>query len=219
MFTASDSDPTMAASIRFDEIINQIQSSKLNFNIQLSPFTALISLKRYPQKDKSGSPLLPPPSESSLLKKSQIENQALSKKVLLLENFVESTKRDCENSALECEAAHVTIRKLEAELELARISFDNFKKIKKEASEDELRQKIKQIETLSKENIYLQNFSNDQTNQIQILEASKKKLEASVTKLNTQISKTTSKHNEEIAAVKKASEHRVKLFGEQSTQT
>ena len=91
-------------------------------------------------------------------------------------------------------------------------SFENLKKIKTEAYEDELRQKIEQAEKLSKENSYLKAFCSDQTEQIQILEASKKNLEAIGTKLNNQITTTILKHNEEIAATKKDSRYKVKIL-------
>ena len=48
----------MAASRIFDNILEQIQSSNLNFHLQVSPFSAVISLKKSLVKDKSGN-LLP----------------------------------------------------------------------------------------------------------------------------------------------------------------
>ena len=49
----------MLASQTFDDILNSVQRSNLNFQIQVSPFSAYISLKKSLVKDKSGS-LLPP---------------------------------------------------------------------------------------------------------------------------------------------------------------
>ena len=58
---SSDLNPTMLAGKMFENILHQIQTSNLNFNLQLSPFSALISLKKTLVKDKTGTPLLPPP--------------------------------------------------------------------------------------------------------------------------------------------------------------
>ena len=49
----------MLASQTFDNILDSIRRSNLNFQFQLSPFSAYISLKRSLVKDKSGSFLTP----------------------------------------------------------------------------------------------------------------------------------------------------------------
>jgi len=53
-----NSDETMVATKSFDHIIHQIQKSCLNLNLQVSPFSALISLKKSIVKDKKGLPLI-----------------------------------------------------------------------------------------------------------------------------------------------------------------
>jgi hypothetical protein len=58
----SDLNPTMVASQTFDSIIKQILTSNLNFQLQVSPFSANISLKKTPIKDKSGVPICLPAS-------------------------------------------------------------------------------------------------------------------------------------------------------------
>ena len=54
---------TMAAGAVFESILQQIQSSNLNFKITLSPFAAEISLKKTPVKYRNGvpSPFTQPP--------------------------------------------------------------------------------------------------------------------------------------------------------------
>ena len=52
-----NSDEKMAASLTFQHILTQIQDSNLNFQLQVSPFAAVISLKKSFVKDKSGVPL------------------------------------------------------------------------------------------------------------------------------------------------------------------
>ena len=54
-----NSDMNMFASKTFDNILNSIKDSNLNFHLQLSPFSAIISLKKSLVCDKLGTPLLP----------------------------------------------------------------------------------------------------------------------------------------------------------------
>ena len=59
---SSDSDVTQHSSMAgdiFDEILSSIKNSKLNFQLQLSPFTAYISLKKSFVRDKSGKVVVP----------------------------------------------------------------------------------------------------------------------------------------------------------------
>ena len=44
----------------FDKLVQQIQNSHLNFRLELSPFSANISLKKSFIRNKSGIPLLHP---------------------------------------------------------------------------------------------------------------------------------------------------------------
>ena len=56
----SDISPTMAAVKTFYRIVQQVQTSNLNYQLHLTPFAANISLKKTPVKDRSGGPLPPP---------------------------------------------------------------------------------------------------------------------------------------------------------------
>ena len=56
---SSDANPTMLPKKVFDQIVEQVQSSNLNFQLQLSPFSATIFLKRSFVRDKLGNVLLP----------------------------------------------------------------------------------------------------------------------------------------------------------------
>ena len=58
-FTSDLINPTMLASEKFDAILEQVKNSCLNFQIQESPFSAIISLKKSFIKDRSGNLLLP----------------------------------------------------------------------------------------------------------------------------------------------------------------
>ena len=60
------------ASYSFDKILHDIQSSNLNFQLQVSPFSALILLKKSIVKEKNRSscaPVLPPECNSVVHKK------------------------------------------------------------------------------------------------------------------------------------------------------
>ena len=62
----------MIASNAFDRILNEIQASNLNFQLQVSPFSAHISLRKSLIKDRNGcyclpSESLPPRTESEFL--------------------------------------------------------------------------------------------------------------------------------------------------------
>ena len=52
--------PRMLAAQAFDEILDGIQKSNLNYQMQISPFSAFISLKKSLTKDENGSLILPP---------------------------------------------------------------------------------------------------------------------------------------------------------------
>ena len=56
---SSDTNTAMLAKKVFDGIVEQVQSSNLNFQLQLSPFSATIFLKKSFVRDKLGNMLLP----------------------------------------------------------------------------------------------------------------------------------------------------------------
>ena len=105
----------MSATRTFDDIIDHIQNSNLNFHLQMSPFSAVISLKRSLIKDKFGSFLLP-----SIVtpKSSKNEIAALASKNLMLENKVIALQKDLESALDDCAAARSTIMFLQTETKL-----------------------------------------------------------------------------------------------------
>ena len=54
MLSKLDSDMKMAASVKFASILSEIQASNLNFKIELSSFSAVITLKKTAIKDYKG---------------------------------------------------------------------------------------------------------------------------------------------------------------------
>ena len=55
----SDFDPTMAANEMFELIINKVKQSNLNFWLEMTPFSAKITLKKTLIRDQSGNPVRP----------------------------------------------------------------------------------------------------------------------------------------------------------------
>ena len=195
----SCSDPTMVASNTFEFLLDQIKSSNLNFQLQLSPFSAIISLKKTLVKDKFGSPLLPQTS-SILLDNSMSEIAALTKKNLHLESVVKSLKSDYEISVLDCENSHKTIAQLEKEIEQVRMS--NVE-IKKETFNHELFENT-HIESLStcikdleKEKEALLNYIDVKKLDIADLEASNNTQKSISNRLNREISEVKANYQKE----------------------
>ena len=91
-----------AASSTFDNIVRLIQSSNLNFKLQLSPFTANISLKKTPVKDRYGSPLLPqivhPGAAHVEVADLVAKNIKLENELLEMKEKYAVAKEDCENA-------------------------------------------------------------------------------------------------------------------------
>ena len=103
-----------SASETFDNILECVKTSNLNFCLQLSPFSANISLKKTFIRDKAGIYLSPPVSDSSLQ-----QNKELVKKVNELETIIDILNLRLEKSQTECE------------------QLENKLKIKKEKTESE----------------------------------------------------------------------------------
>lgn len=108
-FSSDYQTPTMYATQTFDYILNQIQKSNLNFQLQLSPFSATISLKKSMVKNKSGCPIFP---SESLSPAADIE--ALVSKIRRLEVDIANYRNDYENAVNDCEEAYKQIKCLES---------------------------------------------------------------------------------------------------------
>ena len=109
----------------FENILHQVKCSNLNFKIDLSPFSAVISLKKSLVKDKSWISRLPPPIQTPPLHRLSEENQILSDKTLQQEKELKS---DYENSALDCEdirALRNDVNEKENKLKMNKIELKN----------------------------------------------------------------------------------------------
>ena len=107
----------MLALNTFEYIIDQIRSSNLNFQLQMSPFSAQISLKRSFVKEKADISRLPTPSVQHDLNKTSLESSvaALTTKNLQLEKDLDTIKSNYAQSVDDCQEAYEKIRLLENE--------------------------------------------------------------------------------------------------------
>ena len=102
----SDINHTMLATKTFDRILEMIQKSNLNFVLQVSPFSANISLRKTLIKDKAGNVILPPDlsayNDDQNLKETIADlvskNNKLEKDVINLKNELELAADDCEKA-------------------------------------------------------------------------------------------------------------------------
>ena len=153
LFQNSDSGYKMIASKTFEHIHEQIKSSNLNFHIQLSPFSAQISLKKSLVKDRSGFPQTPAKASAFLSPQNENDIVAHTRKNLELGSQPESLKRDHEESALDCENAYTAVAKLEKALEEKGLHIEAIASEKDKLKEDLFQtnstKKLMRIEKLS----------------------------------------------------------------------
>ena len=119
----SDLQPAILALEAFHNILNMIQSSNLNFQLQLLPFSAQIFLKKTLVKDKTGTPILPPASPSIInadIKNLVAKNCKLEQDILDLSKNYERVAKACEalrNAAIESEKLKDIINQRDVQLE------------------------------------------------------------------------------------------------------
>ena len=115
----SESSPTMAAATAFNNIVQQVQSSNLNFMIQLSPFAANISLKKTPLKDHSGIPFpLKKKVESTPVSHVKDEVEVLAAKNRHLENELFKLKNEYAGAIDACESAREMVKNLQSQIKV-----------------------------------------------------------------------------------------------------
>ena len=105
----SESNPTMIACKQFNEILNQIQHSGLNFQLQLSPFGAFISLRKSLVKDKKGDFIIPSSSIISGTLNNIEDLTAVNSKIMVLEKKLKKLQNDYVRVQSDCAAAHKVI--------------------------------------------------------------------------------------------------------------
>ena len=159
--TDSDTHPTMLASVVFNKILNQIQSSNLNFQVQISPFSAFISLRKSFVKDKSGTLLIPTATSSttsSSMEELVAKNLKIQKDLFILQNKYRDAIDNCEKPSDERDrqklaAENVRLREiiedkdeqLEAKTEEALILHARLENAEKEAIKHFSETKVKDV--------------------------------------------------------------------------
>jgi chromosome segregation ATPase len=86
-----------------------------NSLLQMSPFSALISLKKSPVTDKAGAPLLPQVQLSRSSQNSEATIAALAAKNLQLEADLRSLRKEHTDCVEDCEGAYRRIKQLESQ--------------------------------------------------------------------------------------------------------
>lgn len=136
----SSSDTTMAMAIAqatsrtFDHLLEQVKNSNLNFHLQQSPFTAIISLKKSPIKDVNGFHVMPTIPVSTVSEQKLLNSKilVLDKKLQELENTNATLQCLYEQAVHDAEEAHIAKSNLENQLEIVRnqASSDKLENIK-----------------------------------------------------------------------------------------
>ena len=138
----SDVDITMQASNMFNDILDKVRNSSLNFNIQMSPFTATISLKKLLAKDRSGAYIQPTFSYSMApTPDKNLEMYMIKSENIKLRNEVNYLKESNQKLTSELDVIKRNIQGIE---------IDNEKKAK--AAAKELAVKIDLVNEISKTN-------------------------------------------------------------------
>ena len=107
---------TMAASTTFNSILNEIQMSKLNFTIQLTPFSAYITLKKTTQVNKDGIPLEPSPPTFMLLQKAYQDQYLENKENEKLSLALKDSEKKCDELTISNIDINKKLKSLEASL-------------------------------------------------------------------------------------------------------
>ena len=154
MNTILESDLTMATSISFSAILDEIQKSNLNFKIELSPFSAVVILKKTPIKDRKGIFAIPSPPSSFLLLKAQKEIIKLSQTIANLESENYQLKWDKASTVDECNKLNIANdnlkHKLDAKNANIKVEEDFLRKASETQFENEaLKVQLRKLESIT----------------------------------------------------------------------
>ena len=187
------SDMKMCASRTFDEIFTVIKNSNLDFHLQLSPFSAVISLKKSLILDKCGSPLFP--NTAYQIPQMSYDTTSVSKHKQLEDEFhmLENKYNDL---ACQFKSACETILNLE----------DHVVKYQKAAQTEEEKQVV--IDQLNNSILLLEKNLDKYATEIKDLERSKAKAEEVSIRLNKELIDVKVKHQD--AKILMQKEHEMK---------
>ena len=206
-FTDSDLEPKMVATRTFENILQHIQTSNLNFQLTLSPFAANISLKKSLAKDKSGAPLL----SSSCSYNTAGNITALATTNMKLENELISLKIRYANVLNECETIQQKSVKVE---DHAAVKPEGGETLHQEllANKNLVMNLNAHIKQLLKENEECRIKIENQSKEIKDLEFSNKTRKEVADDLNKKLSATTLKFNKEKIEISKEHKAEVKFW-------
>ena len=179
--------PTMASCI-FDKILQEIQLSNLNFQIQVSPFSALISLKKSFVKEKDGSLRLPTPPISSSYNSSRSETDLAIRNVKLEKDF----------DALSQKYAHVS-----DQYEEALVRIQSYEEFQEKHFKSEFAQKEDTIADLKHERNTLMKKISERDDTIKELQSSINMKNEVTKNLNKKLTESNAKARKEKAAIVK----------------
>ena len=89
----------------FQNVLRLIQTSGLNYKMNISPFSATIFIKNSLLKDKNGNPLISPLVNDIQIKS---ENDELARIIRNQENVIASRQAKLENALSDCENIYET---------------------------------------------------------------------------------------------------------------
>ena len=193
--TDSDKTITMMASQKFYSILQEIQLSHLNFQLQLSPFSAVISLKKSFVREKDGSVRVPPHfgdkvSEADL-SDYKGDNQKLVRELDTLRGKYAELVDDCASKTEELVVAKNSIVGLEnkivkAESEAHRLFEEN--KAQLNILKKQIKLQNSEIEGHMKEANSLKKHTKEKEKEISKLQGKSQNLESNIRRLKTEMS-------------------------------
>ena len=176
--------------------MNNIQSSKLNFCLQLSPYSANISLKKTFLTDRSGNVLLPDYAYTS--EPSSDDNiAALVSKNLKLEEENSALRKDLENSIDDCREARNQLENL-VEKELVKEV-----KLKEAIKQENFEFENSKVKELEEEIKLLENKIDEHMDEIKSLQHANNLVREISNKVNKELNETKLKAKEEKASILK----------------
>ena len=187
----SDETPTMLASRMFDKILHDVQSSNLNFQVQISPFSAQISIKKSLVKERNGSFCLPPVQQSYR----EYEFSTLQSENKKLEMMLVTLRNEYAHTGYELSEANSRIKFLEECL-------DNTDKNEEEPDDD----KVSQLATKTVENEFMKETIEQQNMNLKELENVLEVKNKVIENLNRNLNETKVKAKDENDALKKTSQ-------------
>ena len=193
----------MAAAKAFDKILDCVKSSNLNFCIQLSPFSANISLKKTLVKNKAGFYLIP--ADDPILRTHEIENIELRKKVSDLEHVIADLKSRLGESETKCDHAYQTIHRLEGEARIKQENIDTKESDLNKALADHLEKKTIEISSLEEEKKQLQAKIHD-------IQISLKNSISAATRLKKEVIDNRNNHEKELRLTTKNLKSEIKSW-------